>query len=127
MRTKLAVWIMVFLMLAGRPLMAHHSPGVEFDMGRSFTVTGVVTKVEWMNPHIWFYVDVKDENGKVTNWAFQGGPPAFLVRAGWSKNALKPGDQVTVQGFPAKDGSNNATSRSVTLPDGKKVFAGQQN
>ena len=127
MRTKLAVLTAGLLLVAGAPLFAHHSPGVEFDMGKPMTVTGVVTKLEWMNPHIWFYVDVKDENGKVVNWAFQGGPPAFLVRSGWTKNALKPGDQVTVQGFPAKDGSNNASSRSVTLPDGKKVFAAGAN
>jgi hypothetical protein len=87
-------------------------------------VKGVVTKVEWTNPHIWFFVDVKDENGKVTNWGFSGGPPGMLQRRGITKAVLKPGDVVVVEGFQAKDASNNASGNSVTFENGKKVFSG---
>jgi len=80
--------------------------------------------VEWTNPHIWFFVDVKDESGKVTNWGFSGGPPGMLQRRGITKNVLKPGDVVLVEGFQAKDASNNASGGSVTFENGKKVFAG---
>jgi hypothetical protein len=88
------------------------------------SIKGTVTKVEWANPHIWFYVDVKDAAGKVEHWQCEGGPPNMLVRQGWKKDSLKPGDEVSVEGFRAKDGSTTANSRSVTLTDGRKVFAG---
>ena len=87
-------------------------------------VTGVVTKVEWTNPHARFYVDVKDDNGKVTNWNFELGSPNVLIRQGWRRTSLKEGDRVTVDGYLAKDGSNFANARSVILSDGRKVFAG---
>jgi len=87
-------------------------------------MTGAVTKVEWMNPHTWFYIDVKDESGKVTNWAVEMGSPNGLMRAGWTRNSMKVGDVVTVEGSRAKDGSTNANARSVTLAStGKKLFA----
>ena len=87
-------------------------------------VTGTVTKVEWTNPHARFYVEVKDENGKVANWNFELGSPNVLIRQGWRRSSLKEGDQVTVEGYLAKDGSNLANARRVTLPDGRRVFAG---
>ena len=124
MRTKLALWGAGLLLSAAAPMLAHHAFAAEFDDKKPIEVTGTVSKLEWMNPHIWLYVDGKDENGKVATWAFEGGPPAFLIRAGWTRNALKIGDTVTVRGFRAKDGSTNASSRQVTLPDGKRVFAG---
>ncbi len=124
MRTKLLVLSAGLLLAAAAPALAHHAFAAEFDDKKPITVTGTVTKLEWMNPHIWVYVDGKDENGKTANWAFEGGPPAFLIRAGWARTALKPGDTVTIRGFRAKDGSTNASSRQVTLPDGKKVFSG---
>jgi hypothetical protein len=107
------------------PVLAHHSFAAEFDQKAPLTLKGTVTKVEWMNPHLYFYIDVKDEStGKVVNWALEGGPPNALYRQGWRKDTLKPGDVITVQGFHAKDGSNMAYMQVVTTADGKRVFAG---
>ena len=111
------------LLLFAAPLFAHHSFAAEFDREQPMKVTGTVTKIEWTNPHIWIYVDVKNADGTVTNWAFQGGPPSYLTRAGWSKSDLKSGDTINIQGFRAKDGSNHAAGGQITLPDGRKVFA----
>ena len=102
--------------------LAHHSFVAEYDRGKPVKVSGTVTKVEWQNPHIWFYVDVKDDAGKVANWAFSGGPPGVLQRRGISRNAMKVGDVVVVQGFRARDGSNNASGGTVTFADGRQVF-----
>lgn len=113
----------VGLLLASIPALAHHSFAAEYDAAKPVTLTGSVTKVEWMNPHARFYIDVKDDQGKVTNWEFELGSPNGLMRAGWTRNSLKQGDTVTVSGSLAKDGSNLANARSVTLGDGKKVFA----
>ena len=125
MKKKLAVATAAFgLLLTAVPLFAHHSFAAEYDRDKPVKVKGVVTKVEWTNPHIWFFVDVKDENGKVTNWGFSGGPPGMLQRRGITKSVLKPGDVVVVEGFQAKDASNNATGGNVTFENGKKVFAG---
>ena len=110
---------LLFLIL---PLLAHHSFSAEYDDSKPVKVTGVVTKVEWQNPHIWFYLDVKDESGKVTNWAFSGGAPGQLMRRGIYKEVIQPGMTVTVDGFRAKDGSNNASGGRVTFPDGHNVF-----
>ena len=103
-------------------LQAHHSFVAEYDGSKPVKVTGVVTKVEWMNPHIWFYVDVKDEAGKVVNWGFSGGSPGILQRRGIPRSALKVGDVVVVEGFRARDGSNNASGGRVTFSDGRQVF-----
>jgi hypothetical protein len=110
------------LILASAPVRAHHSFAAEFDDSKPIKVTGVVTRVEWQNPHIWFYVDVKDENGKVTNWAFSGGAPGQLMRRGITKEVIQPGMTVNVEGFRSKDGSNNASGGKVTFPDGRNVF-----
>ncbi len=124
MQEKLAMFgLPVALLLFATPLFAHHSFAAEFDREQPMKVTGTVTKIEWTNPHIWIYVDLKGADGSVANWAFQGGPPAYLVRAGWSKNDLKIGDTINIQGFKAKDGSNHAAGGQITLPDGRKVFA----
>src|SRR6266581_8124769 len=112
------------LLLISASLFGHHSDSAQFDVSKPVKVTGVVKKVEWMNPHIWFYVDVKDESGKVTTWGFSGGPPGMLLRRGITKDVLKVGDVVKVEGFRAKDGSNNASGGNVTFADGRKVFAG---
>ena len=124
MKTRLAVLTTGVLLLSAISLFAHHAFQAEYDAAKPVKVTGVVKRVEWMNPHIWFYVDVKDESGKVTTWGFSGGPPGMLQRRGITRDVLKIGDVVKVEGFRAKDGSNNASGGNVTFADGKKVFAG---
>lgn len=113
---------LAFALLAAFPLLAHHSFSAEYDDSKPVKVTGVVTKVEWQNPHIWFYVDSKDETGKITHWAFSGGAPGQLMRRGIYKDVIQPGMTVHVDGFRAKDGSNNANGAKVTFPDGRQVF-----
>jgi hypothetical protein len=125
MRTKFYVLVAGLGLLAtGAPMMAHHSFAAEYDSAKSVTLTGAVTKVEWMNPHARFYIDVKDESGAVTNWELELGSPNALMRMGWTRNSLKPADVVTVEGSAAKDGSKLANARKITLADGRKVFAG---
>jgi uncharacterized protein DUF6152 len=122
MRAHVAAVVMGCLLMAGVPVIAHHSFAAEYDSNQPVKVTGVLTKVEWTNPHIWFYLDVKDEKGNVTNWGFSGGPPGVLQRRGITKNVLKLGDTIVVEGFRARDGSPNASGGSVTFADGRKVF-----
>jgi hypothetical protein len=122
MRTRLLAMTLGLLVGAAPTLPAHHSFAAEYDSNQPVKVTGVVTRVDWTNPHIWFFLDVKDEQGKVTNWGFSGGPPGVLQRRGISKNVLKLGDTVVVEGFRARDGSNNASGGRVTFADGKSVF-----
>lgn len=104
------------------PMLAHHSFAAEFDSSKPVKLSGVVTRVEWQNPHVWFYVDVKNDDGTVTNWAFSGGAPGQLMRRGITKKVIAPGMAVVVDGFRAKDGSNNASGGRVTFPDGRSVF-----
>jgi len=110
--------------LMAMPAFAYHSIASEFDSSKPITLTGTVTKVDWMNPHIWIYLDAKDDAGAVTHWQCEGGPPNTLTRNGWSKSSLKAGDQITISGLRAKDATNTCNSRSVKLPDGRSVFAG---
>lgn len=125
MRAKVGVFVAGLSLMAGAvPLLAHHSFAAEYDSNKPVKVTGVVTKVEWMNPHARFYVDVKGADGKVTNWNFELGAIPVLLKQGWTKNSLKAGDEVTVEGSAAKDASNTASARSVKLPDGRRVFGG---
>ena len=122
-----AVFVMALgcmVLVPAAELLAHHSFAAEYDGNKKITITGVVTKVEWMNPHARFYVDVKDESGKVTNWNFELGAIPVLLKQGWKKDSLKAGDQVTVDGSRAKDGSNTANASRVMLPDGRRVFGG---
>jgi hypothetical protein len=121
-KTCLLVVVLWFLAI---PLLAHHSFGAEYDANSPITLTGVVTKIEWTNPHSHFYLDVKDGKGNVVNWKFEGYGPGVLNRNGWKKDAtMKPGDTVTVFGWRARDGGNWAHSREVTFSGGKKMFFG---
>ena len=106
----------------GARLDAHHSFAAEYDANQPVKVTGVVTRIDWTNPHIWFFVDVKDPQGKTANWGFSGAPPGVLQRRGITKSEIKIGDVVVVEGFRARDGSNNGTGGRVTFTDGRTVF-----
>ena len=123
--TLLAAALGVGLLLAAVPVVAHHSFAAEFDADKPFKLTGVVTKVEWQNPHTYFYLDVTDERTKkVTNWAFEMGSPNGLMRNGWTRNTLKIGDAVTVEGSLARDGKPYGNARTVVLDStGKRLFA----
>ena len=125
MTTKLKAFIAgIGLLAAAIPAIAHHSFAAEFDATKPVTVTGAITKIEWTNPHVWFYADVKDQAGKVANYGFEMGSPNGLMRSGWTRNSMKVGDVVTVEGSRAKDGSNHVNARSVTLAaTGQKLFA----
>lgn len=123
-RTAAALMLIGIALLAA-PVWAHHSFGAEYDVNKPITLTGVITKIEWTNPHSHFYLDVTDAQGKTVNWKFEGYNPAVLFRTGWKKDTmLKVGDKITVFGWQARDGGNWAHSREITLPGGKKLFFG---
>jgi hypothetical protein len=128
MTTRLAgvvAVVVVGLLLAARPIVAHHAFAAEFDANKPIKLTGAVTKVDWRNPHTWFFIDVRDETGKVTNWRLEMGSPNGLLRLGWTRNSMKIGDIVTVEGSRARDGSNIANAQAIVLAStGQKLFAG---
>ena len=125
MKYLLLVFGAIVLFLAVTPAVAHHAFSAEFDSKQPVKMTGTVTKLEWLNPHTWFYIDVKDDSGKVTNWGMEMGSPNLLIRSGWSRNSMKVGDVVSVEAFKAKDGSNNANAWVVVLTStGQRLFAG---
>jgi hypothetical protein len=125
MRARLDVLLTTIgLLLAAVPVLAHHSFAAQYDASKPITLAGEVTKFEWTNPHARFYIDVKDDKGVVTNWNLELASPNILTRNGWTRNALKVHDKVTIEGALAKDGSKMANARLVTLADGRKVFAG---
>lgn len=116
--------ILVLAALTATSAFAHHSFEAEFDRKKTVVLTGTVTKVDWMNPHIYIHLDAKDETGKSASWMCEGGNPNSLMRMGWKRNTLKPGDQIVIDGYRAKDGSNTCNGRSVKLADGTRLFAG---
>jgi hypothetical protein len=125
MKHAAPLWILALaIFVAAWPALAHHSFAAEFDADKPVQVTGAVTKIEWTNPHARFYVDVKDDQGSIVNWNIELGPPLILQRLGWRHDSLKIGDQVTVEGYAARDGSKMANAKKVTLADGRSVFAG---
>ena len=124
MKVKIAFLFLIAGLSLSAPVFAHHSFRAEFDSTKPMEFVGTVTKVEWFNPHARFYIDVKDDTGKVTNWNFELGSPLQLHRQGWRQDSLKVGDQITVEGYVAKDGSKFASASKITLADGRTVFNG---
>jgi hypothetical protein len=125
MKAKLAAFsVLVGFVLAAPGVLAHHSFAAEFDAMKPLTLKGIVTKIEWANPHTYFYMDVTSPDGKVVNWGMEMGSPNGLMRAGWTRNTLHVGDEVTVEGAQAKDGTNVGNARAVILSStGKRLFA----
>lgn len=127
MRSNVSVGVGVAALvavLATVPVVAHHAFSAEFDAKRPVKLRGVVTKMEWINPHSWIHIDVKDAKGKVEAWMVEGGAPNALLRRGFTKDSLPIGTEILVEGYQAKDGSTRANGRDITLPDGKKLFVG---
>jgi hypothetical protein len=127
MRPK--VFLAVFgagIVMAGGAVLAHHAFTAEFDADQPIVLKGVISKAEWINPHSWVYLDVKDDAGKTTTWAIECGAPNALLRRGWNKNSLPIGSAVVIDGYRAKNGSSIANAKDITFPDGKKLFLGSQ-
>jgi len=124
-RTKVIVVIAVVgILLASAPAWAHHAFAAEFDASKPVKFRGTVTKMEWINPHAWIHIDVKGDDGKVTNWMIEAAAPNALLRRGWTKQSLPPGTEILVEGYQAKDGANRANGSVITFTDGKKLFVG---
>src|SRR6202162_3564073 len=124
MKPIMIVSSLLLVALAAIPASAHHAFAAEFDGNKPVKLRGTVTKMEWINPHAWIHIDVKDADGKMANWMVECGTPNTLLRRGVNKNSVTAGMEIVVDGYQAKDGSNKANGRDVTFADGKKVFLG---
>ena len=120
MKTKIALLISAILVTAGIPASAHHSFAAVFDAEVTVDKSGTVTEVEWMNPHAWIYIDV-DEDGESVNWAFELGSPTGLRRRGWTRDTVSVGDEISISGYRARDGSNRGNVKSITLANGREL------
>lgn len=125
MRTTVAALVAGIALLTTAPLaVAHHAFAAEFDATKPVKLRGKITRMEWINPHAWMHLEVTDEDGNVETWMIEAGPPGALVRRGWTKNSVRPGTEVLVEGYQATDGALRANGRDVTFPDGRRLFAG---
>ena len=124
MQARFAPRVAMAVLALALPAFAHHSFSAEFDGSKFIELRGTVTKIDWANPHVYFYLDVKDDKGNTANWGCEAASPGSLHRQGWNRDSLKVGDQVIVGGYPARDGSKLADARRVTLPDGRRIFGG---
>jgi hypothetical protein len=124
MHSTLGVLACAGVLLAGARPLAHHAFAAEFDVNRPISLRGMVTKMEWVNPHSWIHIDVKGSDGAVTTWMIEGGSPNSLLRLGFTMNAVQFGMEIVVEGFQAKDGSNKGVGRSLTFADGRMLFLG---
>lgn len=124
---NIAIVVLIFACALAAPAFAHHSFAAEFDGGKQVQLQGELTKLEWSNPHIWLYLDVREANGSLTKWRCEGGAPNGLTRSGWSRATIKAGDQIVIEGWVAKDGSKTCNMRAVKLPGGKRMFVRSSN
>ncbi len=121
---QITIVLLAALLLDAAPVWAHHAFAAEFDGNKQVTLKGTIAKMDWINPHAWLHIDVKEPDGTMTRWMIELGPPNSLLKRGWTKQSVPAGMEVTVVGYQAKDGAKRANGRDVTLPNGKQLFAG---